>query len=274
RFAGFLAEQGLTVVSGGARGVDAQAHRAALRVNAPTVAVIGCGLGAGPYPPEHAELFQTIAAGNGCLLSEFPTTYPIRTDNFPRRNRIISGVSVGVVVIEAGVTSGALITARLAVADHNRTAFAVPGPVDSPRSEGCNRAIRAGEAQMVLDPSDVYEELLGSGAMLAVGARMAVAASIEGRNAAGSPARHETQAAEPRVLSPELADCVARVDAALARSPRMDCAALVETTGLPAHTVQAALTLRAVREPRTPAPAAVSSSPARRTASRTGGRSE
>lgn len=222
RFASHLVGEGVAIVSGGARGIDAEAHRAALRMGGSTVAVVGCGLGAGPYPPEHGGLYRAIVEAGGALVSELPTRYPVLTHNFPRRNRIISGLSVAVVVIEAGVTSGALITARMAVGEHNRQAFAIPGPVDSPRSEGCNRAILEGEAAMVLAPQQVMDELAGAGALLAGACR----------------ARSAPRSGPP----PAVQAAMAAVRAARRRERTADSARLVEVTGLPAHEVQAALT--------------------------------
>ncbi len=154
RFAAAMAAEGIAVISGGARGVDGEAHRAALRVGGTTVAVLGCGL-AEPYPPEHVGLFEAIVDAGGLLVSEFPVRWPPMASNFPRRNRIISGLSLTVLVVEASVSSGALITARHAIDDHRRDPCALPGPVDSPRSAGCNAAIRDGWVHAVLDPEDL-----------------------------------------------------------------------------------------------------------------------
>ena len=161
RFAAAAAAEGVAIVSGGARGVDAEAHRAALRVGGTTIAVLGCGLGE-PYPPEHVRLFEEIVEAGSLLASEFPVGWPPMASNFPRRNRIISGLSLTVLVVEAGVSSGALITARHAIDDHLREPCALPGPVDSARSAGCNAAIRDGWAHAVLDPEDMLRLLDGN----------------------------------------------------------------------------------------------------------------
>jgi len=151
-----FARAGITVVSGMALGVDGQAHRAALEAGGNTVAVLGVGLDR-PYPPEHGPLFDRIAE-RGAVVSEFPPgTRPLGA-HFPRRNRVISGLSLGVVVVEARKGSGSLITARLA-ADQGREVFAVPGNVDLPGSAGTNALIRDG-ARPVTGARDVVEELL------------------------------------------------------------------------------------------------------------------
>lgn len=155
RLAQSLARVGLTVVSGLARGIDASAHRGALKAGGRTLAVLANGL-AEVYPPEHEELAGEIAEA-GAILSEMPMRQKPLADLFPRRNRIISGLCLGVVVVEATPRSGSLVTARHAM-EQNREVFAVPGPVDSLPSRGCHRLIRDG-ARLVETVDDIMEEL-------------------------------------------------------------------------------------------------------------------
>jgi DNA processing protein len=157
RLAGGLAARGITVVSGLARGIDTAAHQGALEMNGRTLAVLGCGLDV-VYPPENRKLYQEIPE-HGALVSEFPLGTPPEARNFPIRNRIISGLALGVVVIEAGVTSGTAITVRYAL-DQGRDVFAVPGPIDSPTSLGPHRLIQEG-AKLVQDVEDILQELPG-----------------------------------------------------------------------------------------------------------------
>ena len=153
-----LAYAGLTVISGLARGIDTAAHQGALAAKGRTVAVLGCGLSQ-IYPPENFALAERIADGSGAVISEFPMGVTPDRTTFPMRNRIISGCSLGVLVVEAGLKSGALISAGQA-ADQGRTVFAVPGPIDRPGSQGTNRLIQQG-AKLVMDSADILEEITG-----------------------------------------------------------------------------------------------------------------
>jgi DNA processing protein len=150
-----LAAQRVTIVSGLALGIDAEAHRGALDVGGRTVAVLGCGLDT-IYPPEHRKLAAEIVQ-QGALISSFPLGTPPEAHNFPPRNRIISGLSLGVVVTEAGDKSGALLTAECA-AEQGRDVFAVPGNITAQGSTGTNRLIQDG-AHPVLGAQDVLDEL-------------------------------------------------------------------------------------------------------------------
>lgn len=151
-----LAEKGVTVVSGLARGVDGVAHRMAIGRGGRTIAVLGCGLNI-YYPPEHRQLQKKIM-DHGAVVSQFSFTQGPERITFPMRNRVISGLSLGVLVIEAGEKSGALITAYAAL-DDNRDVFAVPGPINAPQSVGTNRLIKKGSAKLVQNVDDIIEEL-------------------------------------------------------------------------------------------------------------------
>ncbi|QEL15323.1 DNA recombination-mediator protein A [Limnoglobus roseus] len=157
RIAAGLARAGWTVISGLARGIDGAAHRGALDAGGRTIAVLAGGL-AKIYPPEHTSLADDVAK-QGCLVSETPMTVAPLPGMFPARNRIISGLSRAVVVVEANVKSGALITVDHA-AEQGREVFVVPGPVDSPASAGCLELIRKG-AKLVRDADDILEDLRG-----------------------------------------------------------------------------------------------------------------
>lgn len=155
RLAGSLVRAGFTVISGLARGIDAAAHRGALNAGGRTIAVMATGVRE-IYPPEHAELAMEIIR-HGALVSEFPPGQKPRPGLFPQRNRIISGMSLGVIIVEATRSSGALYTARHAM-EQGREVFAVPGPVDSVASEGCHELIRDG-VTLVRTVDDVLKEL-------------------------------------------------------------------------------------------------------------------
>ena len=155
RFAHYLADRGLTITSGLATGIDGACHRGGLAGTAGTVAVLGSGLDV-IYPSTHDALARNIVAG-GLLVSEYPPDTPPRSLHFPQRNRIIAGLSVGTLVVEAARRSGALITARLA-AEYGREVFAIPGSIHSPMAKGCHRLIKDG-AKLVEDATDVFVEL-------------------------------------------------------------------------------------------------------------------
>ncbi|MBI5959661.1 MAG: DNA-protecting protein DprA [Chloroflexi bacterium] len=155
RLAASLVQAGITIVSGLARGIDGAAHKAALEAGGRTLAVLGSGIDV-IYPPEHRKLAEEIIQ-NGALVTEFPPGTPPDGRNFPVRNRIISGLSLGVVVVEAPQDSGALLTADCA-ADQGREVFALPGNVTSNSSLGANRLIQSG-AKLVITAEDILEEL-------------------------------------------------------------------------------------------------------------------
>ena len=209
-FATALADAGLTIVSGLALGIDSGAHRGGLNGAARSIAVVGTGLDQ-VYPPANRPLARRLAREGG-VLSEFPLGTPPLKANFPRRNRVLSGLSRGVLVVEATLASGSLITARFA-ADQGREVFAIPGSIDSPFSKGCHRLIRDG-AKLVETAVDILEELGLGGA--------------EPERVAPSQAHADPQDPGGRLLT-ALGHDPAGVDA------------LAERTGLPADVVTATL---------------------------------
>ena len=151
-----LAYAGLTVISGLARGIDTAAHQGALAAKGRTIAVIGSGL-AKLYPPENAALAEKIRAGNGAIVSEFSMEIEPDRQTFPMRNRIISGWSHGILVVEAGLNSGALITASQAL-EQGRSVYAIPGHINAPSAMGSNRLIQQG-AKLVMEANDILDDL-------------------------------------------------------------------------------------------------------------------
>jgi DNA processing protein len=146
KFSQELSRLGITIVSGLARGIDTIAHNSVLKTGGRTIAVIGSGIDV-IYPPENKNLFEKISE-NGAVISEYDMGTQPDAGNFPRRNRIISGMSLGTIIIETGIDGGAMITASTAL-DQNRDVFAVPGPISEKRSAGCNTLIRDGRAKLV-----------------------------------------------------------------------------------------------------------------------------
>ena len=214
-FARVLSEAGLVVTSGLALGIDGSAHRGALEAGGTTIAVAGTGLDR-VYPARHRELAHAIVA-SGALVSEFPIGTPPRAEQFPVRNRIISGMSLGVLVIEAALQSGSLITARLA-GEQGREVFALPGSIHSPLARGCHALIRQG-AKLVETAEHVLEEL---------GPLVRVSTEAVASSRADAPAHQQTAPTETLLL-----DC-------LGYDP-MHIDDLIDRSGLTADTVSSIL---------------------------------
>jgi DNA processing protein len=219
-FSAYLSRAGLAVTSGLATGIDAAAHRGALDAQGPTVAVLGTGPDR-VYPARHRELAHAVASG-GALVSELPPGTGARAAHFPRRNRIISGLSLGVLVVEATARSGSLITARLA-ADQGREVFALPGSIHNPLARGCHALIRQG-AKLVEEARDVLAEL----------------APVLGADDFRVPAATERTA--PPGAAAELDEDYRRLLEGLGFDPQ-PVDVLVERTGFPAETVASMLLL-------------------------------
>jgi DNA processing protein len=188
RLAGALAARGVTVVSGLARGIDTAAHQGAMENSGRTLAVLGCGLDV-VYPPENKELYRNIPE-QGALITEFPLGAAPEARNFPVRNRLISGLSLAVVVVEAGLRSGTAITVSYAL-EQGREVMAVPGAIDSPTSVGPHRLIQEG-AKLLMGVEDILQELPGGAAVRPPAAEAAVAPLFAGAPlpaAAVQPAR-------------------------------------------------------------------------------------
>jgi DNA processing protein len=230
-FAGTLARQGFTITSGLALGIDAAAHQAALDAGAMTVAVLGSGLDE-IYPARNRKLADAIRR-QGALVSEFPPGTGAKREHFPSRNRIISGLSLGVLVIEAALNSGSLITARLA-AEQGREVFALPGSIHNPMAKGCHRLIREG-ARLVETDAEILQEL----------------APLAGRLAA-SLRQQESAAPDPKLvkspIEPNLADDpeYARLWDCLGHDP-LPVDTLISNSGLTAKAVSAMLLMLELR---------------------------
>ncbi len=235
RLGALCVQSGLTIVSGGAFGIDAAAHHAALRAGGRTIAVLGSGL-AQPYPKENIPLFDRIAAAQGrprgAVISELPMSTPPIARNFPRRNRIVSGMSLGVLVVEASLRSGALITARIAAEEHGREVMALPGRVDSQASAGCHKILREGWATLVTNAADILDALGETGSLLKAG----MTVDEQG---------HDKPAAEPSLFEQNLSDSQRKIVEALSQPRQIE--EIAGVTGLPIHILQADLTMLQIR---------------------------
>ena len=203
RFGALAANVGLTIVSGMARGIDQCAHRGALTTSGRTIAVLGCGL-SHLYPPEATGIAAQIAE-HGALLSELPMDIAPDAKNFPPRNRIIAGLSLGVLVVEAAKRSGALISARMA-GEYNREVFAVPGRIDTPHAEGCHALIKIGAAKLVMSLEDILEDLGPAGTTLMPPAAEEKPDQPDGKRSVVSLTEHERAVLDrlgPEPMSPE-----------------------------------------------------------------------
>lgn len=218
-----LAKAGFSIVSGLARGIDTAAHEAALAANGRTLAVLGSGIG-NVYPPENQALADRIAE-HGAVISEFPVLYVPDKQSFPLRNRIVAGISRGLLVVEAPVRSGSLITANQAL-EQGRTVFAVPGPIDRPTSEGCHRLIQQG-AKLVCSAQDIIDELDLEIGFLALDDTPRAKGNSPGTIA--EPRREPILSEGERLILTELADGDSTIDT------------LVTATGMPAGKVSATL---------------------------------
>lgn len=239
RFASALCSAGLTVVSGGARGIDTAAHRAAVRIGGQTVVAMGCGH-EHTYPPENRELFDKVVQSGGAVISEFLPGTPPAQENFPARNRIISGLSLGILVIEAPLRSGALITARLAVEEHAREVMALPGRVDSPASAGSLELIRSGGAALVTEPAHVLETLEAAARLQHAGTHTSFFQADTSH--IPSPAPSDTRP----ILNPAtLNECQRTIVEALAEPASIED--IARSSGLEPHRIRAELTMLELR---------------------------
>ncbi|MEM1355226.1 MAG: DNA-processing protein DprA [Planctomycetota bacterium] len=236
-----LAGSGVTIVSGGAYGIDVAAHRGALRAAGGgvgrTLAVLGSGLGK-PYPEDHADLFGQIVESDGekgAVVSEFPMLTEPRPENFLRRNRVISGLSVGVLVIEAGKRSGALSTARRCVDEHGRELMVLPGRVDSPYSVGCHEVLKEGWGRLVTGVSDILDVIGEQKPLLTVAAQTQRGGGTEDLGTVAMDGQGEQASSEAGTPLLSLLDEPRSLDE------------LVAWTGQPASQIQVELTMLEIR---------------------------
>lgn len=261
RFAELLAQAGFTIVSGLARGIDSFAHHGAIDAKGRTIAVLGGGLES-VYPPENKALGDQILTC-GAWISELPIRVAVRAQNFPSRNRIIAGMSLGTLVIEAAARSGALITARLAT-EYNREVFAIPGRVQDPMSIGTNGLIRQSAAKLVMGLEDILDELGEIGAKMRAGVEIQepftraarTAQEREARAASAAPTLFENpppSAAPPRAKAPpggmvtaSLSDVERRVFELIGPEPLLQDV-ILRNAALPPGDVIAAFTILELR---------------------------
>lgn len=243
-----MAKQGALVISGAAAGIDSAAHRGALRAGGRTLAVLGCGIDV-VYPAENEWLYRDIAA-SGALVSEYPPGTAAEGWHFPVRNRIISGLSLGTIVVEAPERSGALITAHTAL-EQGRDVFAVPGPIDAPMSRGCNRMIADGEAALITESWDVLREYEGMYPHKICGGRVELPRTL-GYEAREQQREQHAAAAEEKAALPALdlrgGKQAGLTDDQLAllralKDGAMQADDLIEKTEIPARRVLSALTM-------------------------------
>ena len=242
-----LSKQGALVVSGAAAGIDSAAHRGALRAGGRTIAVLGSGIDV-VYPAENEWLYRDIAA-SGALVSEYPPGTAAEAWHFPVRNRIISGLSLAAVVVEAPEKSGALITANTAL-EQGRDVFAVPGPIDAPMSRGCNRLIADGAAALITDSWDVLREYEAMYPHKILGGHVELPRTL-GYQAREEQARARQAAAEEKTALPGLD--LAKNDAGLTddqivilralKGGALQVDDLIESTAIPTRRVLSALTM-------------------------------
>lgn len=235
-FAATLASHGFTVTSGLAAGIDIAAHRAALATGALTVAVMGTGPDV-VYPAAHRDDAARIAA-TGAVVTDFPPGTPARPSHFPGRNRIISGLSLGVLVVEAGIKSGSLITARLA-AEQGREVFALPGSLHNPMARGCHRLIKQG-ARLTEATEDIVEALAPVAAELATALRARLSAPAQPASTDTTPTAGR---ADPLDEDPDYR----KLWAVLGHDP-VSIDRVIELSGLPARSVSSMLLMLELRD--------------------------
>lgn len=222
RFSRLLIQRGFCIISGMARGIDAASHRAAIDSQGRTIAVLGCGLGVAVYPKENAELTEQVIL-NGAVISEFPMSTPPDPKNFPPRNRLISGLSLGVLVIESTLNSGSLITAKWAL-EQGKEVFAVPGNIDSVYSRGTHKLIKEG-AKLVEDVDDIIQEL----------GPIAEYLTLPGTQADNDPRSLSLNSQEKKIFS------------LLSSNPR-NIEEIIQTTGLPTSVVSSTLMILEIKK--------------------------